>query len=627
MSFRQKIIISVSILLVVLVGILTTINYTNTKDMISKLNEENSMVLVKQVDRRIENWINTKKEVIESFEPILYTDNRARNIQMLKAVNKGGHFLSTYYGFEDGEMGFDVWEPSSDYDARKRDWYLEVKEAKKTIVTEPYVDAVTKKLVVTMATPITRDNKFVGVLGADVPLDDVVAMFTGKDMKDIPGYFALLNKSGKLILHPDSSIIDKNIGDLNPSLKNLPATTNEKSDGIYYYDYFGEAKMMSFSNIGDTGLVVLFMARLDDAMAMNAENSKFSMMVGAAVVISGIIFIILLLKALFKPVINLMKLSEDLAVGEGDLTKHLDFSSKDELGKISSNMNQFIDKIRVLINEAKDSSNENSSLSEELSATSKEIKTRVEHEFKIIQGIANDTKIVSESSRSSNEKSSEARENLNSVSATLENTKENIIKTVNSINSAAQTEQELSARLQNLVQNTEDVKDVLKVINDIADQTNLLALNAAIEAARAGEHGRGFAVVADEVRQLAEKTSKSLVEINNTVNLITQSVNDTSIMMSENSKFIAEVANESNKSQADIEETSRLLKEAIVKTNLASEEVKHMAMLVEKNTQSFANVNKLSEENTKSVEEISKASDMLNHQVESLNDKLNQFKS
>lgn len=98
-------------------------------------------------------------------------------------------------------------------------------------------------------------------------------------------------------------------------------------------------------------------------------------------------------------------------------------------------------------------------------------------------------------------------------------------------------------------------------------------------------------------------------------------------MMSENSKFIAEVASESNKSQADIEETSRLLKEAIVKTNLASEEVKNMAILVEKNTQSFANVNKLSEENTKSVEEISKASDMLNHQVESLNDKLNQFKS
>lgn len=627
MSFRQKIIISVSILLVVLVATLIGINYSGTKEMIAKLAEENSMVLVKQVDRRIENWINTKKETVESFEPILHENNRAKNIQMLKSINKGGHFLSTYYGFEDGEMGFDVWEPTSDYDARKRGWYVSAKDAKKTVVTEPYVDAVTGKLVVTMATPITRDNKFIGVFGADVSLDDVVGMFTGKDMKDIPGYFALLNKSGKLILHPDSSIIDKNIGDLNPSLKNLPSTTNQKSDGIYYYDYNGEDKMMSFSNIGDTGLVVLFMARLDDAMAINAENAKFSIIVGAAVVVAGILFIILLLKALFKPVINLMKLSEDLAVGEGDLTKHLDFNSKDELGKISSNMNQFIDKIRILINEAKDSSNENSSLSEELSATSKEIKTRVENEFSIIQGITNDTKIVSESSRSSNEKSNEARENLNSVSVTLENTKENIIKTVNSINSAAQTEQELSARLQNLVQNTEDVKDVLKVINDIADQTNLLALNAAIEAARAGEHGRGFAVVADEVRQLAEKTSKSLVEINNTVNLITQAVNDTSIMMSDNSKFIAEVANESNKSQAEIEETSRLLKEAIVKTNLASEEVKHMAMLVEKNTQSFANVNKLSEENTKSVEEISKASDMLNNQVESLNDKLNQFKS
>lgn len=627
MSFRQKIITSVSMLLIVLVGILTFINYTSTRNMISKLNEENSMVLVKQFDRRIETWINIKKEIVETVQPMISIDDKDINLKLLKSINSGGHFLSTYYGFEDGELMFDLWVPTQDYDARKRGWYMQAKESRSTIITEPYVDMVTNKIVTTMATPITRDGKFIGVLGTDVPLDDIVDMFQGDDVKEIPGYFALLNKSGKLILHPDSNIIGRNIGDLNPSLQNLPSTTNKKFDGIYYYNYGGEDKMLSFSNIGDTGLVVLFMARLDDAMAINAKNTTFSIMVGAGIVIIGILFIVFLLKSLFKPVINLMQLSEDLAVGEGDLTKHLDFNSKDELGKISSNMNQFIDKIRVLISEAKDSSNENSSLSEELSATSKEIKTRVENEFSIIQGIANDINMVSESSRSSNKRSSEASENLNSVSITLENTKENIIKTVNSINNAAQTEQELSHRLQNLVQNTEDVKDVLKVINDIADQTNLLALNAAIEAARAGEHGRGFAVVADEVRQLAEKTSKSLVEINNTVNLITQSVNDTSIMMNENSKFIAEVANESNRSQTEIEETSRLLKEAIYKTNLASEEVSRMAMLVEKNTQSFAIVNKLSEENTKSVEEISKASDMLNHQVESLNDKLNQFKS
>ena len=216
---------------------------------------------------------------------------------------------------------------------------------------------------------------------------------------------------------------------------------------------------------------------------------------------------------------------------------------------------------------------------------------------------------------------------LLSVGKTLETTKNDLAKTVARVNQAAQTEQELSDRLRGLVQSTEDVKAILQVINDIADQTNLLALNAAIEAARAGDHGRGFAVVADEVRQLAEKTSKSLIEINNTVNLITQAVNDASTMMNENSKFVAGVANDSNRAQAQTEETARLLEEAISKTNLASKEVAGMAQSIEKTILGFNRVNKLSEENTRSVEEISKASDMLNTQVESLNLKLGQFKS
>lgn len=628
MSFRQKIIVCVSILLTILVVTLIGINYNNTKEVIVKMTENSSMVLIKQVNNKIEIWYKLKEEMLASMQSVLNEYDRANNIKAIKSVNDKGHFVATYYGFENGEMAFsDDWTPDSDYDARKRDWYIKAKEAKKSIATEFYIDEATKKLVTTVATPIAQDGKFIGVMAADMPFDEVIAMFSGDEVKDVAGYFALIDRDGKLLFHPNDKLIGQKLGDIDPSLANLSNETKKAKNGIYYYTYNGENKMLSFANIGGMDLSVLFMARLDDALAMNEDNAKFSTTVGAVAIVASIILIIFLLKILFQPVIKLMELSQDLAVGEGDLTKHLDFKSNDELGKISSNMNKFIEKIRVLINEAKDSSNENSSLSEELSATSKEIKTRVANEFNIIQGIAKDAQDMVDSSKNSNERSNEARENLKSVSQTLERTKTNITKTVSSINSAAQTEQELSGRLQNLVQNTEDVKDVLKVINDIADQTNLLALNAAIEAARAGEHGRGFAVVADEVRQLAEKTSKSLVEINNTVNLITQSVNDASIMMNENSRFIASVANESNSSQTEIEETSRLLEEAISKTNSASNEVKRMADSIQKTIEGFNRVNRLSEENTRSVDEISKASEMLNGQVESLNDKLNQFKS
>ena len=101
-------------------------------------------------------------------------------------------------------------------------------------------------------------------------------------------------------------------------------------------------------------------------------------------------------------------------------------------------------------------------------------------------------------------------------------------ETITQLNSTAEKEAQMNDRLNHLATEATQVKSVLEVIGDIADQTNLLALNAAIEAARAGEHGRGFAVVADEVRKLAERTQKSLIETNATVNVIVQSISDIS---------------------------------------------------------------------------------------------------
>ncbi|EJP76254.1 methyl-accepting chemotaxis protein signaling domain protein [Campylobacter sp. FOBRC14] len=626
MSFRQKVVVCVSILLTILVVALVGVSYNGTKNVIANMTEASSTLLIKQVDKKIETWYGLKAQLLDAMQSVLSGHDRQKNIDVIKATNDKGKFVATYYALENGETAFsDDWVPDASYDAKTREWYEKAKRENRPIATEFYIDEATKKLVTTVATPIVREGKFIGVMGADMPFDEVIAMFNSDN--DMTGYFMLIDKGGKILFHPNSQLIGKNISDQDPSLKELVAHTSKSKDGLFYYKYKGDDKMLSFANIDGVSLIVTFMARLDDAMAENKKNAQFSTMVGVAAIVISIVLIVLLLKILFKPVIKLMELSHDLAVGEGDLTKHLDFDSKDELGQISSNMNKFIEKIRILINEAKSSSSENSSLSEELSATSKEIKSRVQNEFNIIQGITKDAEAMTALSQSSNDKSNEAITDLKSVGQTLQKTKENIIKTVSGINNAAQTENELSDRLQNLVQNTDEVKEVLKVINDIADQTNLLALNAAIEAARAGEHGRGFAVVADEVRQLAEKTSKSLVEINNTVNLITQSVNDASTMMSENSKFIAGIASESNGSKVEIEETSRLLDEAIEKTSLAVAEVGQMSASIQGTINSFANVNKLSAENTRSVDEISKASSMLNEQVDSLNNKLNQFKS
>ena len=308
-----------------------------------------------------------------------------------------------------------------------------------------------------------------------------------------------------------------------------------------------------------------------------------------------------------------------------NFTTKLDVKGKNEIAQISQNTFKVITVIKDFILEAKSSSIENASISHELSATATIVGQKVEAVSTIVNMTTTKAQSIVNEISLSIDAANISRETTIKVSDNLKKATQEIVKLTTDVQATANIEAELANRIENLSHEANQVREVLSVIGDIADQTNLLALNAAIEAARAGEHGRGFAVVADEVRKLAERTQKSLVEIQSSINIMVQSINDSSQQMNINSTSIQELADVSSNVEEKINATLSLMHLASVANEKTVNDFKNTGKLVSEISNSVNSVNETVASNTRSVEEISSAADHLNNMTDQLNRKMEQF--
>ncbi len=325
--------------------------------------------------------------------------------------------------------------------------------------------------------------------------------------------------------------------------------------------------------------------------------------------------------------VSLKTIASELASGNGDLTKRLQVLNKDELGDASEEVNHFIEKTQLIISEAKMTANENASIAEELSATSRQVGSRVEDSTKIVSDVSSKVKVIVDDIRLSAQTTSSVKNEVSKADEMLNVSKNEISSMVEQISRSVEVEIEFADRLNQLSSNAEQVKGVLSVIGDIADQTNLLALNAAIEAARAGEHGRGFAVVADEVRKLAERTQKSLLETNSTISTIVQAINDASSQMEKNAESIKQLGDSSQKVGNHIEESSKIVSSTYNAVDELSKTVTEISVNADNIGSEITKIDNISLDNARSVEEISTAIDHLSAKTEQLEKMLSQFRT
>ncbi|WP_456449658.1 methyl-accepting chemotaxis protein [Hydrogenimonas sp.] len=322
--------------------------------------------------------------------------------------------------------------------------------------------------------------------------------------------------------------------------------------------------------------------------------------IGIVVILVMLIVAVLSVQDLEKRLNSLKSLIRNIAETK-DLTTEVRIFENDEFGNIRAALRSFLGALHDFATHARQSANENKLVSDDLDRTFDTITENIRSEAEIVEeGVEEASKLKSKL-LASNEEAASTKENMLEVNGSLQDTIGLVRNTIAQIENNAVVENELAERLQQLSQDAEQVKEVLTVISDIADQTNLLALNAAIEAARAGEHGRGFAVVADEVRKLAERTQKSLADINATINIIVQAIMDSSQAMNHNIENVNRLTEDTSKVEQEIGNVSTKMTEAVNNVETTAYAIDEAAKIMEAFIEKMEQIKKLSETNKESI--------------------------
>lgn len=403
-------------------------------------------------------------------------------------------------------------------DFRQRAWFKQGQNGSGVMFTQPYVDAATKELLLSVVAPINDNRVFRGVIGGDLSLDKIAKSVNTINFNNT-GLTFISDKQGNIISHPEAALNGKNT----QQIYNIRPHQEKQ---IIEINHQGVNKLVYFYPLDETAGVSWYLGVLleKDKVYESLSDLSWRTIWFAILSIAICIFILRqLAQKLLLPLNELGLAIAQIASGGGDLTQRLTVKTEDECGALAAHFNNFLSSLQQLVNDIKDKAHRVVDNSDTVKDLSTQASARLVEQSALVQNLATTMNKMSATSTEIASNAQEAASTITSVNqkaqqgqAIFNQTSLDVLELAKTISSSKQLSDQLAKYSSNIEQ-------VLLVISGIAEQTNLLALNAAIEAARAGEQGRGFAVVADEVRTLASRTQESTTEIKTMVEQIQHS--------------------------------------------------------------------------------------------------------
>lgn len=572
----------------------------------------------------IESWISIRKEIASAFND--YSEE-TDVVPFLQLARKAGGFDEVFLGTPEGGMYRSYPERNrAGYDPRQRPWYQDANSAGKQIITTAYQDAITNALLVTIAEPVRRNGEFVGVVGADVLIDqlinDVISLEVGDN-----AYAMLIDKNdGTFLAHPDKGLLLKPVNQLSNELSLSSIEQAIKGKSIEIIESKGKQKLLYFVNVPNTKWI--FGIEMDRETEEAAHFSLLTQLITTAVAITLLVILLVswLVSFLFRDLGRVSKALEEIASGDGDLTQRLTPRSDDEVGQLAINFNKFVGNMHTMVTKLSDVS---ASLSEQAKLTAsqaEERSARIQLQQDEINMVATAVNEMAAATQEIAGNADNTAQNSSEAVNACEHGATQVTQTQSSIQNLAQEVQVATNVIQELEAHGNSINTILSTIQGIAEQTNLLALNAAIEAARAGEQGRGFAVVADEVRVLSQRTHASTQEIQKTIEML-QGTTGKAVSIMDDSRLLANTsvddANSAAVSLEQIHNTVERISDMATQIASAAEEQASVTSEITRNTQGIRDVsNELAVEAQDAATQAAKLSD-LSHELEG---EISQFK-